>query len=74
MLSFAGFSLILAGVGRYGVLALVTRRTGEIRIRMALGARRERVLQLIRIDGLRPVLLGLGVGIVVNLGMTRLIS
>jgi putative ABC transport system permease protein len=75
VLSFAGFSLLLAAVGLYGVLAyLVTQRTGEIGIRMALGARRERVLQLVLIDGLRPALLGLGIGIVVSLGVTRLIS
>lgn len=75
VLSFAGFSLLLAAVGLYGVLAyLVTQRTGEIGIRMALGAKRERVLQLVLIDGLRPALLGLGIGIAVSLGVTRLIS
>lgn len=75
VLSFAGFSLVLAAVGLYGVLAyLVTQRTGEIGIRMALGARRERVLQLVLIEGLRPALLGLGIGIAVSLGVTRLIS
>lgn len=75
VLSFAAFSLLLAAVGLYGVLAyLVTQRTGEIGIRMALGARREWVLRLILIDGLRPALLGLGVGIVLSLGVTRLIG
>jgi len=75
VMSFAGFSLVLAAVGLYGVLAyLVTQRTGEIGIRMALGARRERVLQLVLIDGLRPALLGLGIGIAVSLGVTRLIG
>ena len=75
VLSFAGFSLVLAAVGLYGVLAyLVTQRTGEIGIRMALGARRERVLQLILIDGLRPALLGLGIGVAASFGVTRLIS
>jgi predicted permease len=75
VLSFAGFSLLLAAVGLYGVLAyLVTQRTGEIGIRMALGARQEQVLRLVLIDGLRPALLGLGIGIAVSLGVTRLIS
>ena len=75
VVSFAGFSLLLVAVGLYGVLAyLVTQRTGEIGIRMALGAKRERVLQLVLIDGMRPALLGLGIGIVASLGVTRLIS
>ena len=75
VLRFAGFSLLLAAVGLYGVLAyLVTQRTGEIGIRMALGAKRQRVLQLVLIDGLRPALLGLGIGIAMSLGVTRLIS
>jgi ABC-type antimicrobial peptide transport system permease subunit len=75
VLSFAGFSLLLAAVGLYGVLAyLVTQRTGEIGIRMALGARRERVLRLVLIDGLQPALLGLVIGIAASLAVTRLIS
>jgi predicted permease len=75
VLSFAGFSLLLAAVGLYGVLAyLVTQRTGEIGIRMALGAKRERVLRLVLIDGLLPALLGLAIGIAASLAVTRLIS
>ena len=74
VLSFAGFSLLLSAVGLYGVLAyLVTQRTGEIGIRMALGARRERVLRLVLIDGLRPALLGLVIGISASLAVTQLI-
>jgi len=75
VLSFAGFSLLLAAVGLYGVLAyLVTQRTGEIGIRMALGARRERVLRLVLTDGLRPALLGLVIGMAASLAAARLIS
>ena len=75
VLSFAGFSLILAAVGLYGVLAyLVTQRTGEIGIRMALGAERVQVMRLVLFDGMQPALLGLGIGIAVSLGVTRLIS
>ncbi|HTG18230.1 MAG TPA: FtsX-like permease family protein [Blastocatellia bacterium] len=75
VLSFAGFSLLLAAIGLYGVLAyLVTQRTGEIGIRMALGAKRERVMRLILMNGLRPALMGLGIGIVASLGVTRLIG
>jgi putative ABC transport system permease protein len=75
VLSFAGLSLFLADVGLYGVLAfLVTQRTAEIGLRMALGARRERVLQLVLVDGLRPALLGLLIGIPASLAVTRLIG
>jgi predicted permease len=75
VLSFATFSLLLAAIGLYGVLAyLVTQRTGEIGIRMALGARRERVLWNVLIDGLRPALVGLVIGLVASVVATRLIS
>lgn len=74
VLSFAGLSLLLAAVGLYGVLSyLVTQRTPEIGIRMALGAEQERVLRLMLLDGLRPALVGLGLGIVASLAITRLI-
>ncbi|MBS1822606.1 MAG: ABC transporter permease [Acidobacteria bacterium] len=64
VLIFAGLSLLLAGVGLYGVLSyVVTQRVPEIGIRIALGARRGQVLGLVLRDGLRPVVLGLLVGI-----------
>lgn len=63
VLIFAGLSLLLAGVGLYGVLSyVVTQRIPEIGIRIALGAQRGQVLGLILRDGLRPVVFGLAVG------------
>ena len=74
VLSFAGLSLLLAAVGLYGVLSyLVTQRTPEIGIRMALGAERKRVLRLMLLDGLRPALIGLVVGMGASIALTRLI-
>ncbi len=64
VLAFAGLSLLLAGVGLYGVLSyLVTQRISEIGIRIALGAQRSEVLRVILLDGLRPVILGTIVGL-----------
>jgi predicted permease len=74
VLLFAGLSLLLAGVGLYGVLSyLVTQRVTEIGIRIALGAQREQVLGLILRDGLRPVAIGLAVGVVSAAGVGFLI-
>src|SRR5437764_873800 len=68
-------SRVLAATGLYGVLAyLVTQRTGEIGIRIALGARRESVLGLMLIDGLRPALVGLALGLAGSAAVVRLIS
>jgi ABC-type antimicrobial peptide transport system permease subunit len=64
VLAFAGLSLLLAGVGLYGVLSyLVTQRVAEIGIRIALGAQRSEVLRIVLLDGLRPVFVGLLVGL-----------
>ena len=74
VLGFAGLSLLLAAIGLYGVLSyLVTQRTGEIGIRVALGAQRAQVLWLMLVDGLRPAGIGLVIGLAAGLGSARLI-
>jgi putative ABC transport system permease protein len=72
---FGALALVLAMMGLYGVMSYnVTRRRGEISIRMALGAEQPRVLRLV----LREVLLMVGTGLVVGLAlataMTRFIA
>jgi putative ABC transport system permease protein len=74
VLAFAVLSLLLASVGLYGVLSyLVTQRSAEIGIRIALGAQREQVLLKVLLDGLRPALFGLALGLVSSVGAARLI-
>ena len=64
LLAFAGTSLLLAGVGLYGVLSyLVTQRMPEMGIRIALGAQRSEVMRVVLIDGLKPVLIGAVAGL-----------
>jgi predicted permease len=58
-------ALVLSMAGLYGVLSeLVLRRTRELGIRMALGADTRHVLRMVLLDGTRPVLAGLGIGLV----------
>jgi putative ABC transport system permease protein len=64
VLAFAVLGLILAAVGLYGLLSyLVTERTNEIGIRMALGAQQREVMRIMFVDGLRPTLVGLAMGL-----------
>jgi len=69
---FAGLSLVLAGVGLFGILSyMVAQRTSEIGIRIALGAQRKQVLGQVLLDGLRPALFGLGLGLAASLAAVR---
>jgi predicted permease len=69
---FAALALIIAIVGVFGIVGfLVARRTQELGIRMALGARPSAVLGLVLREGLRPVLLGVAVGGVLAAGVAR---
>lgn len=75
LLVFAALSLVLAAVGLFGVLSyIVAQRTSEIGIRIALGARREQVLRKLLLDGLRPALFGLALGLAASVGAARLIQ
>jgi putative ABC transport system permease protein len=72
---FAMLSLLLAAVGLFGVLSyIVSQRTGEIGVRIALGAQREHVLRLMLADGLQPAIIGLVLGLIASAGVTRLIQ
>jgi len=72
---FAGLALVLAMIGIYGVMAYsVGERTHEIGIRIALGAHRTNILQTILREGGSLALLGVGIGFVVALALSRTLS
>ena len=74
-LAFGGLTLGLAAIGIYGVLSYsVVRRTGEIAIRMALGAARGDVLRLLLGEGLRVAVLGASAGLVAAYWVGRLFA
>jgi predicted permease len=74
-LGFAVLSLVVASVGLYGVLSyLVAQRTSEIGVRMALGALPAGVLRLTLLDGMRPAVAGLALGLAGGAAAARAIQ
>jgi putative ABC transport system permease protein len=73
--TFAALALLLAAIGTYGILSYtVTERRHEIGIRMALGADRDRVLGMVVAQGMKVAMVGLALGILGALALTRLVS
>ncbi|HVR98009.1 MAG TPA: ABC transporter permease [Thermoanaerobaculia bacterium] len=73
--AFAIVALVLAAMGIYGLMLFsVSHRTREIGIRMAMGADRQAVLKLIIGQGMTLLLLGLAIGLLASLGLTRLMA
>jgi putative ABC transport system permease protein len=75
LVTFAALALVLALAGVYGVLAYsITRRTSEIGVRLALGAGHGRVLRSTVVRGLRPVLIGMAIGLGLSFWLSSFMS
>ena len=73
--AFAAIALGLATVGVYGVISYtVAQRTHEFGVRMALGAQRRRILNVVRLQGFRMAGLGVGIGLVFALLLSRVME
>jgi len=72
---FATLAVVLAAVGLYGVVAyLVSKRTREIGIRVALGAGRNDVTRLVLVQGLTPTVIGAAIGVLSAVAGSRVLS
>jgi putative ABC transport system permease protein len=72
---FAGIGLILAAIGVFSVMAYtVSLHTHDIGIRMALGAQPGGVMKMVLLEGLRPIFVGIAVGLFASYGLTRLMA
>lgn len=72
---FGGIALLLASIGLFGLMSYnVARRTGEMGVRMALGAQRADVLRLVMLESLTLVAFGLAGGVAIALGAGQLIA
>jgi putative ABC transport system permease protein len=72
---FAGVALLLASVGLYGVMNYsATQRIHEVGIRMALGASRADIMRLVVGNGMLLTLIGIAIGVISSLGLTRVMQ
>jgi len=72
---FGGAALLLAAIGIYGLMAYsVTQRTPELGIRMALGAESSQIRNMVALNGLRLALVGVGCGLGMAFGLTRVLA
>ncbi|MEJ2237348.1 MAG: ABC transporter permease, partial [Gemmatimonadales bacterium] len=73
--AFGILALVLANVGLYGVMSYnVGQRTREFGVRMAIGATRSGVTRMVLIAGLRTILIGVAIGVLLSAGLTQLLS
>lgn len=75
LLSFAVIAMVLSAIGIYGVVAFVTaQRTSEVGIRIVLGATPWTLRRLLLRDAMRPIGLGLALGLLASLALARLLT